>query len=226
MKNPDEILYIVQARLGSQRVPSKMIRPFADSNLFEIAIQKILKSTIIPKDQFYVSIYEPELHDIADEYRVNIYNRSERSAKSEGTPLSEIYEWWDMPGYKNVVLISACCPLLKIETIDAFCKYYQNIDNDGLFGVIKKKTFYWNEDGDCITPFSDGERIMNTKTVKPMYEAGHCLYASRLNLIPQGLWMGTFTKDNPKLFELPEYEVFDIDYEWQFKVAELLYKNG
>ena len=40
---------ILQARLNSQRVPRKMIKPFAGSNLFQIAIDKILASSIIPK---------------------------------------------------------------------------------------------------------------------------------------------------------------------------------
>jgi len=44
MKDIKDILIIVQARLNSQRVPRKMIRPFNDTTLFEIAIKKILNS--------------------------------------------------------------------------------------------------------------------------------------------------------------------------------------
>ena len=29
----------------------------------------------------------------------------------------------------------------------------------------------------------------------------------------------------PELFTMEELEAFDIDYEWQFKIAELLYDN-
>jgi spore coat polysaccharide biosynthesis protein SpsF (cytidylyltransferase family) len=38
MKNINDVLVIVQARLNSERVPQKMIRPFHDTTLFEIAI--------------------------------------------------------------------------------------------------------------------------------------------------------------------------------------------
>ena len=38
MKKLDDICFIVQARLNSQRVPQKMIKPFAGSNLFELII--------------------------------------------------------------------------------------------------------------------------------------------------------------------------------------------
>ena len=37
MKKIDQVAFIVQARLGSQRVPQKMIRPFAGTILLEHA---------------------------------------------------------------------------------------------------------------------------------------------------------------------------------------------
>ena len=38
--------------------------------------------------------------------------------------------------------------------------------------------------------------------------------------------MGDFEKDGDiKLFPMEELEAFDIDYEWQFKVGEILYKE-
>ena len=41
MKNINDILFIVQARVNSERAPQKMIRPFAGTNLFDIALKKI-----------------------------------------------------------------------------------------------------------------------------------------------------------------------------------------
>ena len=55
MKNINDVLFIIQARTQSTRVPNKMLKPFADSNLFEIAINKVLKSSVIPKNNFYLS---------------------------------------------------------------------------------------------------------------------------------------------------------------------------
>lgn len=226
MKNINEVLFVVQARLGSQRVPQKMIRPFAGSTLTDICLRKIRESKIIPHEQFYFSAYEPELKAAAKRNFVQIFNRSEKSAKSEGTPLTDIYEWYLLP-YKYVVLISACNPLLTIETIDDFVKTYLEIEEGGLFGVIQKKTYYWCDEGECMTPFSPGEQLMNTKTVKPVYEAAHCLYASRMDLIPKGYFMGKFAPNDPALYIIKdEIQTFDIDYEWQFKVGEILYAQS
>ena len=66
---------------------------------------------------------------------------------------------------------------------------------------------------------------MNTKYLDVIYEAAHCLYAGKLSDIGKEIWMGTYKKNDPQLFAVPEEESFDIDFEWQFKVAEILYKN-
>ena len=77
-----------------------------------------------------------------------------------------------------------------------------------------------------ITPWPEGQTLMNTKAVEPTYEAAHVLYATPRELIKEGRYMGDFEKPGGiKLFPMDELETFDIDYEWQFNVAELLYKN-
>jgi len=50
MTRLDNTAFIVQARLNSQRVPQKMIRPFAGSNLFGIILDKLLSSKVIPSE--------------------------------------------------------------------------------------------------------------------------------------------------------------------------------
>ena len=111
MKNVNDVLFIVQARLSSQRIPKKMLKPFSGTTLMDICIKKILKSDIIPKENFYVSAYEDEIKEVCNKHGVNIFHRSEKSAMSEGTPMTEIYEWWDKLPYKYCVLINACAPL-------------------------------------------------------------------------------------------------------------------
>ena len=66
---------------------------------------------------------------------------------------------------------------------------------------------------------------MNTKLVEPIYEAAHCLYASRMDIIKDGFWMDVNSPPQPELFIMDELETFDIDYEWQFNIGEKLYKE-
>lgn len=225
MKSISDILIVIQSRLNSQRVPRKMLRNFADSNLFEIAIQKLLISKVIPKNNVYVSIYEPELKDIADKYDVNIYGRSFESANNDNS-LKTIYEWHDKLPFKYVIKVNACSPLLPIETIDDFVKEFISQEEDNLFGVIPIKDYFWNKEGKLITPWPSDQTIMNTKAVEITYKAAHVLYASRMDLISKNMFMGDFQKEGGiKLYEMNELECFDIDYDWQFSVAEMIYKQ-
>jgi len=224
MKNVNDILFICQARLESQRVPKKMIRPFCGTTLVDILIEKVKQSSIIPYENFYLSVHDEELMDIGYKHNTNIFKRSKDSALAENSiPL--IYEWHDKLPYKYIILLNACNPLLTIETIDQFVESYINSDKGGMFGVIGKKQYFWDENGKMISPWPTHQKIMNTKTMGITYEAAHCLYASEMGIIKKGYWMDEKLPPEPELFIIDdELEIFDIDYEWQFKVGEKLYK--
>ena len=91
MKAPEEVAVLIQARLSSQRCPRKMIRQFADTTLMDLCIQKLVESNI-PNENIWISVHEPELVELVKKYPVNIFHRSEKSAMSEGAPMTEIYE--------------------------------------------------------------------------------------------------------------------------------------
>jgi hypothetical protein len=237
MKDLKDICLVIQARMNSQRVPGKMLKSFAGTCLFDIALQKA-EQCIIPNENVFASVYEPELKKVAEKYDVQIFDRSEKSANSEGTPMTEIYEWWDkLPG-KYVVLINACCPMLTVETINAFVKTYQCTKNNGAFGVIEKKNYFWtggwqkeitapwsatlHEGVDSLIPLT--EAVMNTKTAPVTLEAAHVLYAGLLEDIGRDVWMGNLgTGEGMTFISVPEEECLDIDYPWQFEAWEKVY---
>ena len=223
MKKKEDVAVLIQARLSSQRCPRKMNRNFADTTLMDIMLEKLVKSKI-PNEKVVCSVYEDELVQLCEKYPVTIFNRSEESAMSEGTPITEIYEWWDKIPFKYVVLLNACCPFLSVETINNFYDSYLKSDSDGMFAVLEKKNYYWDNNGVFLTPFEEG--VMNTKMATPIKEAAHCLYAGSIEKIGQGIWMGDFNKKGDiELVAMPEEEALDIDYEWQFELCETLYRS-
>ena len=220
----DDIAFIVQARLNSQRVPRKMIKPFSDTNLFGLILDKLLSSEIIPSENIIASVHEDELFEEANTKRnIRTFKRSYDSANNDND-LKKIYEWHDKLPHKYCILISGCNPLLSVSTIDAFVRQFVEQEEENLFAVFEKKTYYWNKEGALITPWPKDQTIMNTKAVDPVYEAAHVLYASRMDLIKDYKFMGDFTKEGGiKLFKMDELEAFDIDEPWQFEVGEVFY---
>jgi CMP-N-acetylneuraminic acid synthetase len=224
-KKREEVAVIIQARLASQRVPEKMIRPFAKTTLLDVLFEKLSQLKSISIKQVYISAYDEPIKDVAKKHNLKIFHRSRESAFEE-TKMPIIFEWHNkLPEqYKYVIIVSACNPLLKVETIDNFIEEFLESEESGLFAVIPKKTYYWDSNGKAITDWK-GSPGMNTKYVDLVYEAAHCLYASRLDLIEKGYWMSDKLPEGLSLFEMEELEAFDIDYEWQFRVGEKLYEE-
>lgn len=225
MKKIEEIGFFIQARLASQRVPQKMVRPFAGTTLIDIAVQKILSSYIIPKENFYLSVADQLLIDIGNKYGVHIFHRSQKSIMEEHD-IRVLFEWHKELSYKYFVRINPCLPLLSIKTIDKFVQKFTESPHDGMFAVTQRKNYIWSSDGKPMNMYFQG-KCFNTKFVEPFFEAAHCLYAGTMNGIDNGVDMGSFQSlYDPEFFVVDEREIFDIDYPWQFDVCEKLYSSS
>ena len=221
MKHIEDICFIVQARLDSKRMPRKMARTFCGKTLLDISIEKLVNSKMIPNSNIYISLYDEELKTIARKYDVNIFNRSENSVSESKEP-RVVSEWCWMLPHKYFVTINACTPLLKIETIEKFVADYLESKNENMFAVFEKKNLLWNENKELIVKYPGA---LDTKLIESVYEAAHCLYAGSKDQMSKNIYLGNFTQNDPQLWVMSEIESFDIDYEWQFEVAEILYTN-
>ena len=223
MKNINDILFIVEARLHSSRMHQKMIRPFAHTTLLDLVLSKLTSIDLIPSSNLYLSAYEDEIKQIGKKYNINIFNRSHKSANAED--LQTVTEWHDKLPFKYVIAINPCAPLIQIKTIINFITKFINTNNEGSFAVIKKQTYYWDQKGKLITNWPKDQQSFNTKFVEPVYEAAHALYASRLDIIKKGYYITDKLPMEPHLFTISEQEAYDIDYNEQFEIAEQLFKN-
>lgn len=232
MKEERKVALVIQARMNSTRVPNKMIRSFAGSNLFTLALEKLSTSKAVSKNDIYVAVGDEELLDIAWEYSFNVFERTKESCDSTNDPnkpdsLTLLYEWHEFllaQGYTHVVLVSACNPLLSIETIDGFYERFTNSELDGMFSVTEEHNFYWDKFGEPITDWK-GMKLMNTRKVDPVFAGAHCLYASKLDYIADECWMGNTSPPRPELFVVNKLESTDIDTIEDFQIAEVLYHH-
>ena len=241
MKNLESVLFLIQARDGSTRVQHKMSRSFAGSTLLDVCISKVSSmlssfSTSVTRDlneNFYLSVAENEFVGVAKKHGIKEFHRSERSVQ-EPVYLQTVFEWHDKLPFEYYVLFNACNPLMSIDTMTKFVERFVATDSRGLFGVLEKKTFFYGEDGRMLNRFFGEDKhlvTLETKFVEAIYEAAHSLYAGKISDIKDDVYMGSFngTKNDPEFFVMPENECFDIDWPWQFEMAEILFnhqKNG
>tara|TARA_B100000287_G_scaffold317744_1_gene301485 strand:- start:1207 stop:1905 length:699 start_codon:yes stop_codon:yes gene_type:complete len=226
LKDIKDILFIVQSRLNSERVPKKMIKDFAGTTLVDLVLEKLVNIDIIPNNQIYLSANEKELIDVGNKYPINIFERSYESANID-SGIDVMFEWYNKLPFKYVVMVAGCNPLLKEETIEGFIESYIQSDYDGMFAVIDKKEYFWNKEGIMLNDWPEGQDLLNSKAVESTYQAAHCLYGSLMESIGKGKWCGSWRKKNdPVLYPINGYEAFDIDYQWQFEIAEVMYEKN
>lgn len=221
MKQIKDISFIIQARLDSKRLPGKMLLPFSESNLFEIAIQKLVDSSLIPNKNVYLVLYDKELKEIAKKYPVNIFHRTEDSIKESKEPRI-ISSWGHELPHKWFITLNACAPLLTVKTIESFVKYYLGSEHKSLFSVHENNNFFWDDKGNMITEYPG---FFDSKLINKTYSGAHVLYAGSKEDLSNNVYLGDFTPNYPELFTVHEKETFDIDEPWHFDVAEILYNN-
>jgi CMP-N-acetylneuraminic acid synthetase len=219
-----DISIVVQSRLGSQRIPGKMLKPFSGTTLVDILLNKLTNLNSIDYSKVYFCAHESELLDVASHYPVNTIKRSKESANEE-KDIKVLFEWAKDIPTEYIVMISACNPLLKINTIDQFIYQFQNSDKEGAISVYESNNYFWNSEGRMLNKWPKGFTSMNTKFVEPTKIAAHCMYGSRVDLIKEGNWVTNKLPYEPELVSMPEIEAFDIDEPWQFDVAKVLYEK-
>ena len=218
------ISVVIQSRLGSSRIPGKMLKDFAGTTLVDILLTKLLKSKEVDPSQIYFCVGEDELIEVGNKYPINIIKRSDASLNEE-KDIKVLYEWYTEIPTEHLVMISGCNPLIKIETIDKFIKEYKESNQEGAISVYESNNYFWNPEGKMHNKWPDGFTSMNTKYVESTKVAAHCMYGSRVDLIPKGSWVTDKIPYEVELITMPELEAFDIDDQWQFEVAETLYEK-
>lgn len=221
LKDINKILFIVQARTGSTRVKNKMTREIKPGlTLFSNAIE-IVKKSKIPLNNFYTSVNEEELIKTANKCGVNIFHRSVESA-NESQDLLKIFEWHKLD-FDYYVIISACCPFLKPSTINSFIDFFLSKECNGLMSVVKRRNVLWDSNMKLLNSKESDD--FQTQTLPHYYEAAHCLYAGSMRRLKnENIHMGNFSINDPMIFEMDEYESFDVDYEWQFNIVNSMFQ--
>ena len=220
-----KITCMVNARLASERVSRKMIRPFADSCLLELALKKLLACGFLDNDRLYLGAYDEEIKEIGRKLGVNIYERSYESTL-EPVTMEVLYKYlWDLDA-EYILEINACNPLLEASTINDALAFFMENSYRSLFSVVKRHNFYFDENSQMINQFLGDKKYLptlETKLVQPVYEAGHCIYIWEAERVKKEGLRWSLTKNDPYLYEIPPSEAFDIDFPWQFELAEYAY---
>lgn len=206
------------ARRQSERCPDKMLRPFGDTNLTRIMLQKL---AALGPNTFFAG-YEPEFRAEAEAAGVAYVQRDRRSATID-EPIRDILSFLEQVDYDYLLCVNACLPLLETSTIKAFLDDCVHAGCRPAFPVLVRRTHFLRPDRSAVN-FDRSAKTINTKAVEPVLELVHAFffYERRYFLEHGAYW--TWNDARAVELDVDPIQLVDIDQEHEFAYAERLWK--
>ena len=222
------VAFFLHTRKGSERFPNKNTRPFAgiEGGLLENKIKQLLATNQL--DEIILSTNDETCMHIAEKYtsdsRLRIIPRPEELCLSS-TNLQDLIRY--VPTITNADHIlwgHVTTPLAGADIYDsAIDKYLSelNAGYDSLVSVKELRNFLLDKAGHLV---NNNTNIPwpRTQDLAPLYEINHAIFLAKRDVYTQ---MANRIGKKPLLFLMDELHSKDIDWEEDFVIAEMMYKN-
>lgn len=156
-----KVVAIVQARMGSTRLPGKVLKFINGKPMIEILLSRLSRS--IELDQIVVSTSLKTENDILNSTIISLGYACVRG--SENDVLARYYETAKKVKADIVVRITADCPLVDPQLVDECIKGFKNSDIDYFSNTVPRS-------------FPDGldVSVMSFESIKRAYHEAKSLY--------------------------------------------------
>jgi CMP-N-acetylneuraminic acid synthetase len=224
-----KISVFLPCRAGSERIPRKNIKPFAGvkNGLLEIKLQQLLKipqitEIILSTNDNLIIEYVHSLNngkiilDIRPEYLC-----------TSATSTDELIRYVPsvMKNAEHIMWTHVTSPLCNENDYEkAINQYFLSLKHgyDSLMSVTSLKKFLFYKNGKTINYDRNIELWPRTQTLESVYEANSAFFINSMNnYISYKDRIGK----TPFFYELDSIKSFDIDWEDDFKIAEIIYNN-
>ena len=214
-----KIIAISQARVNSTRCENKMLRPFDNTTLVEIAIKRLLE--LEKFSGIYFGAYDKQILDIAYNYmpKSNVIKRSKEMANSEDMILS--YSWIKELDFDYCMWINCCHAHLKANTLNNASAEFKNLKCKSMTSVKKYNTGFYNHDSN---PINHDKPFIRTQDVTPLYGIANAFHIfEKKHFFNKKNYWNNEHKD-PYLYVIDEIEALDVDSVNEFLISESVYK--
>ena len=224
----DKIAFFLPARKGSERVKNKNTRSFAgiEGGLVENKIRQLLSTKHV--DEIILSTNDEVCMEVTQKFtldsRLRIVARPDNLCLSSTNLQDLICYVPTITDADHILWGHVTTPLAGANEYDKGIELYLSKLHEGydsLVGVTELKNFLLNREGKLINNTTNIP-WPRTQDLEPLYEINHTMFlAKREVYIEQKNRIGV----NPILHVMDEIHSFDIDWEDDFTIAEVMYKN-
>ena len=213
-----DINVLIAVRGGSKRVPKKNIRPFAGSSMLEIKVKQALRLKDISK--VIVSSEDDEMLNLAEDFGATALKRDSFYA-SDTVPMGDVYKHLSsILDCKDILWTPVTSPLITDKSIqDCIDIYKINTDYDSVVTTNIIKEYMW----------LDNKAINYDPKHHPRSQDLPDIYALNFaaNIVPREVMFKNANILGDKFYPymLNEIEAVDVDTEYEFMLAEMLYNK-
>ena len=223
----EKIVFFLPTRKGSERVKNKNTRPFAgmDTGLVGNKVNQLIQSKFV--DEIIFSSNDEECMAVASKFkdsRIRIIERPEHLCTSQTNLQDLICYVPTITDAKHIVWAHVTTPFIGAKEYDKGIELYLSALKEGydsLIGVKELHNFLLNREGKIINNTTD-LLWPRTQDLETLYEVNHSMFITSRDIY---LNMKNRVGDRPYLYVMGEIESFDIDWEEDFMIAELIYKS-
>lgn len=222
------ISVFLPTRKGSERVINKNTRDFGgiEGGLLKLKLTQLLSSHVIY--EIILSTDDPSSIKVAESFqskRIKIIERPEDLALSSTSLVDLVRYVPTICNSEHILWTHVTSPFVLADDYDAICvKYLEQIkdENDSLMTVKAIRNFIWDKDQNDLINRINNEKWPRTQDLKVYYEIDSAVFlSSRANYLKYDDRIGKY----PYLYEMDGMKSFDVDWEEDFRLAEILYKE-
>jgi CMP-N-acetylneuraminic acid synthetase len=208
----------LNVRKNSSRCKNKLLKFFAGTCLFDIALKKLEQ---VRSDEKFVCAYDREFFEYQHNSSIKHYVRSKESVSIDG-PLTKVFECYNSFQSDYVMFLNPSHAHLRVDTIQSAVDFFKASNYESMTSVEKINDWIFDNDGKLLYPsdLAHGD----TKRTDPSYRAAHAFHIySRKRFIDNNGLIWPWLKNDPHLFEISKIESLDVDDEVDFKISESVY---
>jgi CMP-N-acetylneuraminic acid synthetase len=225
------VLAVIPARGGSKRLPGKNLRRLGRMSLLGHAVASAREATML--NRFVVSTDSAEIVEEARRHAAEPpFLRPAELATDQTTNmpvLQHAVRWLEATeGIRAdlVVTLQPTSPFRIGADIDRVVHKVLEAKSESaqtLKSACYRPVFMTTLDGDRVIPlFPDGHEL-HRRDAPPAYQPSGAVYATRYDVLMK---QGRITGDDNRAIVMPFESSISIDTEWDFKLAELILREG
>ena len=221
-----KIIGLILARGQSKGILRKNIKILNEKPLISWIIEEAKKSKLL--GEIVISSEDSEILSEATKLGVKSLVRPLNLAQDDSKSIDAVKHFFSVIDCDIVVLLNACCPLTKVEDIDNTIKLALEIGCDSVVSLVEDFSCHPTKvcrlyGDNKVMSLGGLEFITNERQkLEKCFKRNTAIYLAKKEVIESGTFFGKDCRG----FVMPKERSWDINDEWDFKVAEFLLKQN